>query len=307
MNTKRFTSKGKLLITGEYTVLDGALSLAIPSKIGQSLTVHADEKHSNRVQWLAYKDNGELWFECVFNTQTFHILRTNNQPFAETLVNIFIQVNLLESSLFNTKISYICETQLEFPENWGLGSSSTLINNIAKWAKVNPYQLLAKTFGGSGYDIACADAEGPITYQRLEENENPIVKDIFLPSEISKNLLFVYLNQKQNSREGIKLYKNKEKSPALIQEISNLTQKIISPNISFSEFSQAIQKHETLIADFLQLQKVKDKLFADYPGFIKSLGAWGGDFIMVERTKNAQDYFSNKGYKYIKEYEDFLL
>ena len=33
------------------------------------------------------------------------------------------------------------KTFLEFNKNWGLGSSSTLISNIASWAKVNPYHL----------------------------------------------------------------------------------------------------------------------------------------------------------------------
>ena len=32
----RFYSNGKLLITGEYVILDGALSLAVPSLLGQS-------------------------------------------------------------------------------------------------------------------------------------------------------------------------------------------------------------------------------------------------------------------------------
>ena len=56
-------------------------------------------------------------------------------------------------------------TRLDFDPNWGLGSSSTLIANLAQWANVNPYELLKLTFGGSGYDLACATAEGPIYYQ----------------------------------------------------------------------------------------------------------------------------------------------
>ena len=34
---------------------------------------------------------------------------------------------------------------------------------------MNPYILLFDTFGGSGYDIACAEAEGPVLYQLLED------------------------------------------------------------------------------------------------------------------------------------------
>ena len=39
MSTKVFYSHGKLLLTGEYVVLDGAKALAIPTNKGQYLTV----------------------------------------------------------------------------------------------------------------------------------------------------------------------------------------------------------------------------------------------------------------------------
>ena len=35
----RFYSHGKFLLTGEYLVLKGALALALPLKLGQSMTV----------------------------------------------------------------------------------------------------------------------------------------------------------------------------------------------------------------------------------------------------------------------------
>ena len=38
-NPKYFYSPGKLLLTGEYVVLDGAKSLAIPTIFGQSLNI----------------------------------------------------------------------------------------------------------------------------------------------------------------------------------------------------------------------------------------------------------------------------
>ncbi len=34
-----FRSNGKLLLTAEYLVLDGARAIALPTKLGQSLTV----------------------------------------------------------------------------------------------------------------------------------------------------------------------------------------------------------------------------------------------------------------------------
>ena len=82
-----------------------------------------------------------------------------------------------------------------------LGSSSTLINNIAKWAKINPYKLLWSNFNGSGYDIACADSISPILYKL--ENNNQLLKISFNPS-FSKNLFFIHLNKKQNTNKEIK-------------------------------------------------------------------------------------------------------
>ncbi|MDR1876899.1 MAG: GHMP kinase [Flavobacteriaceae bacterium] len=303
--SKTFRSKGKLLLTGEYTVLDGALSLAIPTQLGQSLHVHFAKERNNKITWLAYKNNGELWFKAILDIQNKKVEQTNNTAFSDNLLQIFLQVQKLETPVFNDDFGYECETQLEFPENWGLGSSSTLINNIAKWAKVNPYQLLSKTFGGSGYDIACADAESPITYQ-LQDNK-PITKEVFISSKISDNLLFIHLNQKQNSGEGIRHYRQKERSQQLIEGISDITRQVINPKCTFEEFSTLMMEHEKMIADFMEIRTVKERLFPDYPGFIKSLGAWGGDFIMAEKIKTSEKYFKNKGYKVIKKYDDLLI
>ncbi|MEQ3661167.1 MAG: GHMP kinase, partial [Flavobacterium sp.] len=36
-----YYSNGKLLLTGEYVVLDGAKALAVPTKFGQSLSIES--------------------------------------------------------------------------------------------------------------------------------------------------------------------------------------------------------------------------------------------------------------------------
>lgn len=304
-SVKTFRSKGKILLTAEYTVLDGALALAVPTQQGQSLNVHFSNQKNNRITWLAYKNNGELWFTCILDVIKNQIVSTNKPELAATLLQIFHEVHELGSPIFNEDFGYECETQLEFPEDWGLGSSSTLINNIAKWSKVNPYHLLSKTFGGSGYDIACADAETPITYQLM--NGEPLVKDAFISSSISDNLIFVHLNKKQNSREGIQQYRKKEKSQDLINTITQITKAVNKPKCTFKKFSELMVLHEQSISEFLGIPTVKEEIFSDYPGFIKSLGAWGGDFIMAENTENSQQYFNQKGFKTTKRYDEFLI
>lgn len=303
---QKFKSNGKLLLTGEYTVLDGAVSLAVPTRLGQSLQIHQTQEFSNKLVWTAYKSDGKLWFKTVLDINSNKIHETTNLNFSKQLLHIFREAQKLGSTKFENKVGYECITRLDFPENWGLGTSSTLINNIAQWTKVNPYKLLEKTFGGSGYDIACAEAYTPITYQ-LIENEVKKIEKVEISSAITENLLFIYLNQKQNSREGIQHYKQKTKSENLIDAVSKITREIIDPKITFNQFRILISEHEQLISEFINIDTVKKVLFSDYPGVVKSLGAWGGDFIMAEKLECSETYFKNKGYEVIKSYKDLIL
>ena len=48
-------------------------------------------------------------------------------------------------------------------------------------------------------------------------------------------------------------------------------------------------------------------MFPDFDGVIKSLGAWGGDFVMVISNENPTDYFMEKGYETVIPYEEMIL
>jgi len=55
--------------------------------------------------------------------------------------------------------------------------------------------------------------------------------------------------------------------------------------------------HEDLVSSVLGKVKVKRELFPDFPGEIKSLGAWGGDFVLAASkagSKEVLDYFRSK-------------
>ena len=62
MPKKLFKSHGKLLLFGEYAVIDGAKSLAIPCKKGQSLEIKPHR--GSDLIWECYDHNDELWFEA---------------------------------------------------------------------------------------------------------------------------------------------------------------------------------------------------------------------------------------------------
>tara|TARA_R110002049_G_scaffold215113_6_gene386583 strand:+ start:1614 stop:2537 length:924 start_codon:yes stop_codon:yes gene_type:complete len=305
--SKEFYSNGKLLLTGEYAVLDGALGLAVPTKYGQYLTVA--KTSSNIMVWKSYDAKNALWFEASFEGEFLGLLNQNKQSdiwlkTAKTLQSILKVAKKLNPYFLNESQGYTIDTKLSFPRNWGLGSSSTLINNIAQWAKVDAFALLKNTMGGSGYDIACAQNNTPIFYQKQEDKpsiETVVFKPVFAP-----NLFFVHLNQKQNSRDAIAAYRNclfdKDK---LMETITDLTQKIAISR-SLTDFEQLITTHEEILSEVLQTPTVKDRLFSDYEGSIKSLGAWGGDFILATGTTEATAYFKGKGYPTVLSYADMI-
>ena len=62
-----------------------------------------------------------------------------------------------------------------------------------------------------------------------------------------------------------------------------------------------------IISSIIELPTVKERLFPDYFGTLKSLGAWGGDFILATGDKNTPQYFKAKGYTTILRYSDMVL
>jgi len=301
MDTQTFYSHGKLLITGEYLVLDGAKALAMPCKFGQHLKVSPSSNQSSR--WISYTQQNEVWLDIEFDLLS--ITKQKSESDIETrLFQILYEAFQLNSEVFTQ--NYRFETHLEFPRDWGLGTSSTLIANIAKWANVNPYELLAKTFGGSGYDVACAESSSALIYQL--QNQLPKVDLVEIPEVIKPHVYFVYLGQKQNSRSAIFNYRKNK--PLQLADYISKTDEITSEMLaveSLEHFLSLIDSHESLLSEILQLEPVQKRLFPDFEGSIKSLGAWGGDFVMAVIKSNPKSYFESKGYPTILEYSDMAL
>ncbi|WP_432411807.1 GYDIA family GHMP kinase [Rasiella sp. SM2506] len=299
---KSFYSNGKLLLTGEYVVLDGATALAIPTKKGQSLTVLPREE--NELLWSSFDVEGNCWFSAEFSLKTFEILGCDNLTTAQTLSRILKETRRLQPDFLSNSMGLQVLTELNFPKNWGLGTSSTLINNIAQWAQVDAFLLLKNSFGGSGYDIAAAQHNTPIFYSK--KNELSQIQEIKLPWDFTDSLFFVYLNQKQNSKEGISHYK---KQPATIKEVEKITDlsKKLLLCYTLSDFEAILNAHEETISNIIGLPTVKATLFSDFNRSVKSLGAWGGDFIIATGTLEDMSYFSKKGYETIIPFSEMML
>jgi len=298
-----FYSNGKLLISGEYAILDGAEGWAIPTKFGQTLKVVNDT--SGLLTWKSIDADGSIWFQGTYNLLDFAVLSTTEDKIALSLIDILTQTKKLNPKFLDLSEGCTVETELTFPRNWGLGTSSTLINNIAQWAKINPYHLLSETFGGSGYDIACAQHDHPILFKI--ENKEPIVWKAKAVLPFSNALYFVYLNQKKNSREAITAYRERPiDKVALTKTINELTGALIQAT-TLKEFEDLLHLHEKTLSHALNIPTIKEQLFPDYTGSIKSLGGWGGDFVLVTSRKNTLEYFKEKGYETIIPFSEMIL
>lgn len=306
-----YYSNGKLLITAEYVVLDGAKALALPTKYGQSLKVIPIKE--TQLIWESYTFNDELWLQVVFDLPRLRIINATfdakndggEDNIAENLQNMLQEAKKMDPRFLSNQQGFYVKSKLTFQRNWGLGSSSTLINNIAQWANINAFNLQFNTFGGSAYDIACAQNNGAILYT-LNDKE-PIVEKIDFNPSFKDQLFFIHLNKKQNSRDAIAGYRNfKGDTSALTREISELTM-LVTKCLDLTDFEKILQQHEKLISSVIQENPIQQSLFSDYFGQTKSLGAWGGDFILATGNEDSQNYFKNKGFNTVIPFQDMIL
>ena len=297
-----FKSNGKILLCSEYLVLEGAKAIALPSKLTQDLQV--DKCDDKIIEWQSFDENNDLWFE-----EKFYFIGSNlkydskKNKTSEKILLLFkylIKIKDVNDILGNKFL-----TKLNFKREWGLGTSSTFVNNLAKWAKTDPYKLLFSTFNGSGYDIACCDVKNPIFFQK-KQNSISIENISFNPPFI-ENLYLVYLEKKQNTQTSIINYLNiKSDRKHLIEKVNFIAEEIINCK-DLNQFEDLIVEHENIVASATSQKPIHQSVFSSYcQGKIKSLGAWGGDFILVTSKNNDLSFFKNKGYSTILKLSDLV-
>lgn len=301
-----FYSHGKLLLTGEYVVLDGSEALGLPTKFGQKLQV-IETSRKQKITWKSLLQNNEVWLDLEFTWNDnfqFNYATASNE--AQKLIEIFNWIARQNPLLFSANVGFDFISILEFPKDWGLGSSSTFINNLAQWAKVDAFHLQDVAFGGSGYDVACAQHETPILFQKKQLQQN--IKPVQFNPCFKDELFFVYLNQKQNSRKAIQHYRSQspENVELAVERIHSITQQILKVT-QVEEFEALLKSHEKIIASLLAQRPIQQELFADYPRTVKSLGAWGGDFVLAVGNLEDRTYFQQKGFETILSYDEMIL
>lgn len=257
--------------------------------------------------WECIDNEGKSWFNSHISLYDFSAINTTDQAVSDQLQKILKNAVRLNSEFLSKWNGFKVETQLEFPNDWGLGSSSTLFSLIAEWADVNPLMLYFKVENGSGYDVACSDAGQPIMYF-ANDDEISYTPLEFTPN-YKKNLYFIHLNKKQSSQQGIKDYLTAVKDRKnLVKTISGISDQMAEAK-DLKTFSGLMEKHEDVIAHHTGFKKVKDIYFSDYWGPVKSLGAWGGDFVMAASNKSHAEtiaYFSEKGFSTVLAFDEMI-
>ncbi|RLD70612.1 MAG: hypothetical protein DRJ10_20205, partial [Bacteroidetes bacterium] len=264
-----------------------------------------EESSSSKIIWQT-NINDKLWFSAEFDNH-FNINGSSNNKLATYLTKLFKAARRLNPN-FVVDFGYDILSEINFDISWGLGSSSSLISNIAWWANVDPFQLFMLVSNGSGYDIACARSEKPILY-KLNDGDADYKQVDFFP-EFHSQIYFAYLGKKQNSEESVHLFKQKAKvSPQDVQEVSDISNAFLNCKNS-TDYSRLMFEHEQIIANVLNEMPVKKAFFNDFEGEIKSLGAWGGDFIMISSElpiEKVKSYFSGKGINILFSFNDIRL
>lgn len=298
-----FYSNGKLLLIGEYTVLDGSDAFALPTTYGQYLDVESSK--GDTISWNSYDIDGSLWFSADIPFQNIKGNIRVGDTISDTLVDILHAAHNLNADFVESSEGFSVATRLTFSRHWGLGSSSTLVNNIAQWFGIDAFELLAKSFGGSGYDIACAQHNSPIIYSIVDGK--PKVREIYFNPAFTDKLYFVYLNKKQNTKSAVLDYRKKADGlPELVQQVNDIITKAQAV-ADFEKFCALLDRHTALMSKILQLPAIKEQLFPDFEGTLKSLGAWGGDFILAASETDPTAYFCEKGYDTIIPYSQMIL
>ena len=286
-------------------VLHGAKALAVPLKFGQRMVVHSIPG-PGILRWETYV-LGKIWFTGSFNQNNLEILDASEPKTAIFLQKLLKAGRKLNPDPVFQLNGFYIKNYIDFDINWGLGSSSSLVSNLAWWLDISPYNLYRELYQGSGYDVFCARSGRPIIYQLI--NNLPSSEEILFDPKYSNHLYFVYLGRKQDSQQSVMHFKTKSlNDERLIGKISELTDSLLNAD-TLEDFMTVMRLHEEIISSILGLKQVKEELFPDFQGEIKSLGAWGGDFVMAATPLSYHDvidYFRNKNLQVVFKWNEII-
>lgn len=292
-----YYASGKLLLFGEYFVLRGAKSLAIPLKYGQQMRVTPSS--DDEIGWES-RVLDKVWFSARYSRE-LELIETSDETKSSIILKLLRHIKDHDPEIFST--GYQFRLTADFPMEWGIGSSSTLVSLLAQWSHSDPYELLANSFGGSGYDVTCATATSPIIYELPQHSTT----EINLSPGIKSGILFVYSGRKQKTNIEVSRFKSLTISHGQILDMNTIVSSVADCT-QVDELEQLMVESESLLSAVLGMKPVQESKFGDYPYRIKSLGAWGGDFFMAtyRNEEEARGYFGEKGYDIMFSYDQII-
>jgi hypothetical protein len=119
------------------------------------------------------------------------------------------------------------------------------------------------------------------------------------------------LGEKKDSRQGVRDYRRRgAPSKENISTMTALTKAILDSE-NFDDFNLLLREHEKFVSNYMGVETIGKSLFADFWGQVKSLGAWGGDFVLATSYRSAnetKEYFQNRlGHDVIFSYKELIL
>jgi len=301
----KFFSRGKLLISGEYLVLKGAVALAVPLKFGQILQVGKSEK-AEELRWES-REYGKTWFSTTLKLPSLDIAESSDFAIAENLVKHLKAIIRLRPEFIEKMSATTVITDLEFKKEWGFGSSSGLISNLAYWADLDPFELHNKVSSGSGYDVICAREEGPVYFNVSKQGYN--TEKLNLRNSVRNRIFFVYLGKKEDTAKNVDAFLAKKKSFRVEKRFVSELSRHMGDATNIEDFEYYMKEHEQIISSLLRKPPLKEGIFKDLAGEAKSLGAWGGDFAMItwnDTSKELMEYLSVKNMKTMFSFSELI-
>lgn len=289
-----YYAPGKILLVGEYAVTKGFEGLAVPVKTGQWMDVWEFNSPGNaedRLIFNALDLHGSTWFSESFDIE---FLKRNSANYADAPStnastdsedsHLLKVLTLVSPNFWKPGKSYRFETRLEFDRNSGLGSSSTFIELVCRYFKLDPFQVQDKVFGGSGYDVAIAAVQKPLIFWRTESDIH--FRQWSLNPELTKDWKVVFLGNKVNSRTSTSQVNDMLDDLAKDENYQMQIQKIIEIVRDAKELmavETGIEMYQMFLSQLLGLV-TPYTFFGVKPlprGVCKWLGAWGGDMLLV--------------------------
>ena len=122
------------------------------------------------------------------------------------------------------------------------------------------------------------------------------VKKVDFNPPFLEYLFLIYLGKKQNTQNSIENYsKSQFNKDGLIKKINRISDEFLKSN-DLDHFEELMKEHESIISKAISINPIQKSTFTGYKGGrIKSLGSWGGDFILVTTKNKDLTYFKNRG------------